>query len=64
MTGIPSEIRVLLACPRCRGALDDAGTNQAPVLRCASCGLAYPVEQGIPVLLVERALTSTALGPA
>lgn len=64
MTGIPSEIRVLLACPRCRGALDDAGTSAAPLLRCATCGLAFPVEQGIPVLLVERALTSPALGLA
>lgn len=58
MTGIPPEIRVLLACPRCRGALDEAGTSAAPLLRCAVCCVAYPVEQGIPVLLAERALAS------
>jgi uncharacterized protein YbaR (Trm112 family) len=62
MTGLPPEIRDLLACPRCRGALDDAGSSSAPLLRCPACGLAYPVEQGIPVLLAERALPSPALG--
>jgi uncharacterized protein YbaR (Trm112 family) len=55
MSAIPSEIRAVLACPRCRGPLDDAGTLSAPSLRCEACALAYPVEQGIPVLLAERA---------
>lgn len=64
MTGIPVEIRGLLACPRCRGALDDAGSTAEPLLRCAACGVAYPVEQGIPVLLAERALPSPAPRPA
>ena len=58
MNGIPSEIRELLACPRCRGALVDAGSAAQPVLQCAQCRLDYPVEQGIPVLLVERARQS------
>ncbi len=55
MSEIPAEIRALLACPRCRGPLDDAGSAAAPALRCAVCSVAYPVEQGIPVLLAERA---------
>lgn len=58
MTAIPAEIRALLACPRCRGALADAGSAQAPQLRCGVCVLSYPVEQGIPVLLLERAVAS------
>lgn len=58
MTSIPPEIRALLACPGCRGALMDAGGAQAPQLRCGTCRVSYPVEQGIPVLLLERALPS------
>ena len=52
---LPSEMRELLVCPQCRGALRDASLNGAPVLVCAACAKAYPVEDGIPVLLAERA---------
>ncbi len=55
MTGIPPEIREILACPRCRGTLEDAGTAAEPELLCRTCAVRYPVEQGIPVLLAERA---------
>ena len=55
MTGIPAAVRALLVCPRCRGDLEDAGSSNAPELVCQECRLSYPVEQGIPVLLVERA---------
>lgn len=58
MTVIPAEIRALLACPRCRGALTDAGSAESPQLRCGACVVSYPVEQGIPVLLAERAVAS------
>lgn len=64
MSVIPAAIRALLACPRCRGALDDSGSVSAPELRCAACQLAYPVEEGIPVLLVERAKPSPSSGTA
>ena len=46
------------------GVLNDAGSSDAPTLRCAACAVAYPVEQGIPVLLAERAVPSPARGPA
>lgn len=55
MNEIPAKIRALLVCPRCRGDLVDAGTATAPKLVCNACRVAYPVEQGIPVLLAERA---------
>ena len=43
----------LVACPACRGGLDaDAAGSE---LTCGGCGLVYPVRDGIPVLLVERA---------
>jgi uncharacterized protein YbaR (Trm112 family) len=43
----------ILVCPDCRSALavdDDAGE-----LVCTGCGLAYPVRDDIPVLLVDEA---------
>ena len=43
----------ILACPNCRAELrvDDA----AGELVCVGCGYAYPVRNGIPVLLVDEA---------
>jgi uncharacterized protein YbaR (Trm112 family) len=43
----------ILACPDCRGPLraDDAASE----LVCTACGLAYPVRDDIPVLLVDEA---------
>jgi uncharacterized protein len=44
-----------LACPACRGDLR-ASPEAAPAsLICSVCGRAYPVLDGIPVLVVERA---------
>ncbi|MBL8997343.1 MAG: Trm112 family protein [Gemmatimonadales bacterium] len=50
---LPARIRELLACPKCRGALEEAVDGGA--LHCTSCSLSYPVRDGIPVLLVEQA---------
>jgi uncharacterized protein len=44
-----------LACPACRGDLR-LGAESAPAsLICGACGRAYPIVDGIPVLIVERA---------
>lgn len=59
MMDIPGEIRELLACPKCRGVLRDENSVTGAALVCDACGLSYPVEEGIPVLLIERA---SALG--
>jgi len=56
VTDIPAEIRDILACPKCRGALRDETSVTGASLVCDACGLAYPVEEGIPVLLIERAI--------
>ncbi|MDE3187281.1 MAG: Trm112 family protein [Acidobacteriota bacterium] len=40
-----------LACPACLEAL----RPEAGRMVCAGCGRAYPVVDGIPVLIVERA---------
>jgi uncharacterized protein len=43
----------ILACPDCHAPLrvDDAASE----LVCTGCGLAYPVRDDIPVLLVDEA---------
>ncbi|CAN7286103.1 hypothetical protein LJR027_001273 [Terrabacter sp. LjRoot27] len=60
-------LRGILRCPQCKGELVDAvhaasehaGTETAETetaeLRCDTCHLAYPVEGGVPVLLVDLA---------
>ncbi|BAU83668.1 Trm112 family protein [Streptomyces laurentii] len=47
----------ILACPACHAPLDDRTAEETPELVCtaADCGLAYPVRDDIPVLLVDEA---------
>jgi uncharacterized protein len=43
----------IIVCPKCRAGLrSDADADE---LVCSSCGLAYPVRDNIPVLLIEEA---------
>ncbi len=49
------ELLAILACPNCHGKLAvdyDAGEL---VCTARTCGLSYPVRDGIPVLLVDEA---------
>lgn len=48
---VDPDLLAILACPACRAPLDVAGDE----LVCTGCGLAYPVRDGIPVLLVDEA---------
>ena len=41
----------IIVCPACRSGLDVVGEE----LVCSGCGLAYPVRDDIPVLLVDEA---------
>jgi len=59
VTEIPADIRDLLACPRCGGVLRDSRVGGGEALTCDACALVYPVEEGIPVLLAERAQPCT-----
>ncbi len=56
MTAIESWLREILRCPACRGTLRDATSPSGePELACTGCSLAYRVDDGIPVLLVDEA---------
>lgn len=51
-------LREILRCPNCRSELRDAtGPQGGPELVCTNeaCGLAYRVDDGIPVMLVDEA---------
>jgi len=50
----------LLVCPICKGPLRSAGTGNTLELVCRPDRLAYPVREGIPVMLPEDARN---LGP-
>jgi uncharacterized protein YbaR (Trm112 family) len=41
----------IIVCPACRADLEVVGEE----LVCSDCGLAYPVRDDIPVLLVDEA---------
>ncbi|MEU0846338.1 Trm112 family protein [Streptomyces sp. NPDC005962] len=48
----------ILACPACHAPLREEEAEETPELVCTdgkACGLAYPVREGIPVLLVDEA---------
>ena len=48
-------LRDILACPQCHASLREDAEAQELVCTSTSCGLAYPVRDDIPVLLVEEA---------
>lgn len=50
---IDKELLNIIVCPACHGGLvlDEPEAE----LRCTGCGLAYPITDGIPVLLVDEA---------
>lgn len=48
------QLRAIIVCPACHGELAEA----ADELVCQGCGLAYPVRDDIPVLLVDEARPS------
>lgn len=50
---VDAELLKVLACPGCKGPLEhDAGRN---TLDCKQCRLLFPVDDGVPIMLVEEA---------
>jgi uncharacterized protein YbaR (Trm112 family) len=52
---IDEELRAILACPACHGDLVFEETR----IICPTCRKAYPVRDGIPVMLVSEAQPCT-----
>ena len=50
---ISNELLKIIACPRCKGTVQASESGERLV--CKACGLAYPVREGIPVMLIEDA---------
>lgn len=49
------ELLDILACPSCKGDLEL--TSREDGLICRACELVYPVEEDIPIMLVEEAVS-------
>jgi hypothetical protein len=52
-TLIDPKLLEIMQCPACAGELSER--REPPALVCADCGRAYPVRDGIPVMLIEEA---------
>ena len=50
---IPKDLFEILACPVCRADL--RYTKDKNNLICVKCGKKYPIKQGIPILLPQKA---------
>jgi len=51
---LPQDLLDLLACPKCKGALEYR-TTPVEELVCHACRLRYAVDDGIPVMLIDEA---------
>jgi uncharacterized protein YbaR (Trm112 family) len=51
---IPQDLLDILVCPACKKpfVLKDEGLT----LKCGACRRAYPIREGIPILLVDEAV--------
>jgi uncharacterized protein len=48
---IDPELMAILACPACKGDVRE----QDGKIVCRECGRRYPIQDGIPVMLVDKA---------
>jgi uncharacterized protein YbaR (Trm112 family) len=52
---IDPDLMAILVCPKCHSTLTEDEAAAELVCSSPACGLAYPVRDGIPVLLVDDA---------
>lgn len=50
---LPKELLEILACPKCKGEVHLQPGGEKII--CVACRLAYPVRDGIPVMLIDEA---------
>ncbi len=48
---VDPKLLEILACPECKTEVASEGEK----LRCVHCGRGYPIEEGIPIMLLEQA---------
>lgn len=53
---LSKELLDILACPKCKQSVKEQG--EWLICQGPSCGLRYPVRNGIPVMLIEEAQKS------
>jgi len=58
---LTSEQLNIIVCPACKGTLQTNENQQG--LTCMSCGLVYPVKNGIPVMLADEVKKAGDTGP-
>lgn len=52
---VPEQLLKILVCPKCRGELDYREADAELV--CPACRLRYPVRDGIPIMLLDEAVS-------
>jgi uncharacterized protein YbaR (Trm112 family) len=52
---IDKELLEILACPKCKSPVRLDESAQRIICVSPSCGLRYPVRDGIPVMLIDEA---------
>ena len=52
---IPQDLLDILVCPVCKKPL--ALKDEGQTLKCGECRRAFPIRDGIPILLVDEAVT-------
>ena len=50
---IAPELLEILVCPKCKGDLDYR--QDESLLVCPACRLGYPIEDDIPIMLIDEA---------
>ncbi|HIE06033.1 MAG TPA: Trm112 family protein [bacterium (Candidatus Stahlbacteria)] len=51
MRKLDPRLLKILVCPKCKGELKEGEDS----LICHKCGLAYPIREGIPIMLISEA---------
>ncbi|MCK6555375.1 Trm112 family protein [Candidatus Binatia bacterium] len=51
---IDKELLEILACPKCKGAVELTGKEDGLV--CKACRLMYPIKDDIPVMMIDEAI--------
>jgi uncharacterized protein len=55
---IPQDLLDILVCPVCKKPL--ALKNEGQILKCGECRRAYPIRDGIPILLADEAVVEAS----